>query len=137
MTRSVTFALANGTHKISGATIVFEPSTFDGSPGTRKNIVLSLDEETETKIREWEAAIDPDKLSSAITNYGLRCKICIDTARVWDGTTIAEMPETLKGKTANILLTLSGIWTTKKQSGLSLSVTDMEFCECTAESPFV
>ena len=61
----------------------------------------------------------------------------MDTARVWGGTNIAEMPETLKGKTANIVISLSGIWTTKKQSGLSLSVTDMEFCECTVESPFV
>lgn len=135
--KSVTFTPANKTLIVPRATIVFEPSTFDGSPGTRRNIVLAVDEETELKIREWEAEIDADKLSSAITNYGMRAKICMDTARAWDGKNLTELPETMKGKTANVMVSLSGIWASKKQAGLSLTVTDLEFCECIVESPFV
>ena len=137
MAKSVSFSPAQGTALIRGATILFEPSNFDENNNPRKNIVLAVDEETIETVRAWEEQIDSDKLSSNISKYSLRAQICMDTVRARDGKNLTELPETMKGKTANVMVSLSGIWASKKQAGLSLTVTDLEFCECIVESPFV
>ena len=85
MAKSVSFSPAQGTVLIRGATILFEPSNFDENNNPRKNIVLAVDEETIETVRAWEEQIDSDKLSSNISKYGLRAKICMDTVRAWEG----------------------------------------------------
>ena len=136
MAKSVSFSPAQGTVLIRGATILFEPSNFDENNNPRKNIVLAVDEETIETVRAWEAQIDSDKLSSNISKYGLRAKICMDTVRAWEGKKRAQLPDTLKDQSANVLLLLTGIWNSKRQSGLSLNVTDIEFIDKPVESPF-
>ena len=136
MAKSVSFSPAQGTVLIRGATILFEPSNFDENSNPRKNIVLAVDEETIETVRAWEEQIDSDKLSSNISKYGLRAKICMDTVRAWEGKKRTQLPDTLKDQTANVLLLLTGIWNSKRQSGLSLNVTDIEFIDKPIESPF-
>ena len=137
MAKSVSFSPAQGTLLVRNAKVLFEPSTFDGTQGSRRNIVLGVDEETTNSIQEWEKQIDADRLCSNISQYGLRAKICMDTVRAWDGKTPTQLPGTLKDKTVNAVIVLKGIWLSKKQSGLSLSVTDIEVAETLVESPFI
>ena len=100
------------------------------------NIVLAVGEETINTVRAWEDQIDSDKLSSNISKYGPRAQICMDTVRAWKGKQRSQLPDTLKDQTANVLLLLAGIWNRKRQSGLSLHVTDIEFIDKPIESPF-
>ena len=86
MAKSVSFTPASGSLLIHAAKVLFEPSNFDGAQGSRQNIVLAVDEETTKTIHEWEKQVDPDKLCSNISQYGLRAKICMDTVRAWEGT---------------------------------------------------
>ena len=137
MAKSVSFSPAQGTLLVRGAKVLFEPSTFDGTQGSRRNIVLGVDEETTNTVRTWEEQVDPERLCSNISQYGLRAKICMDTIRAWEGKTPTTLPDTLKDKTVNLVLVLKGIWLSKKQSGLSLAVTDIEVTETLVESPFV
>ena len=136
MAKSVSFSPAQGTLLVRGAKVLFEPNTFDGTQASRRNIVLGVDEETINSVRAWEEQVDPGRLCSNISQYGLRAKICMDTVRAWEGKTPSVLPETLKDQTVNLVLVLKGIWISKKQSGLSLSVTDIEVVETTVESPF-
>ena len=136
MAKSVSFSPAQGSLLVRNVKILFEPSNFDGTQGSRRNIVLGIDEETADAVKRWEEQIDPDKLCSNISQYGLRAKICFDTVRAWEGKNPTQLPETLKDKTVNVVLLLKGIWSSKKQSGLSLAVTDIEVTEDAIESPF-
>ena len=83
MARAVSFTQAGGNLTIQNARVVFEPNAYDDSDCPRKNIVLEVDDNTTGTIREWEADLDPSKLVSAISQYGMRCKIQTDTVRVW------------------------------------------------------
>ena len=58
------------------------------------------------------------------------------TVRAWEGKKRTQLPDTLKDQTANVLLLLTGIWNSKRQSGLSLNVSDIEFIDKPVESPF-
>ena len=128
MARAVSFTQAGGKLTIQNARVVFEPSAYDDSDCPRKNIVLEVDDNTKETIREWEADLDPSKLVSAISQYGMRCKIQTDTVRVWsDDGKPQEMPPTIRSRHANAIVQLSGVWHTKKQSGLSMQLTDIEF----------
>ena len=60
----------------------------------------------------------------------------METVRVWKGHTLIEMPQTLRG-TADVLMALTGTWSTKHQSGLCLHVTDIEPVQEQLKSPFI
>ena len=92
-----------------------------------ENIVLEVDEATQETIRVWEAVVDPNKLVSALSQYGMRCKLQTDKVRVWSDGRLAPLPSGIRNRHANAIVRLTGIWHTKKQSGLSLQLTDIEF----------
>ena len=78
MAKAVTYTSASGQLTIYNARIVFEPSSYDGSEQTRRNAVLAIDEKTIDEIQAWETQIDKNRLSSALSQYGLRVKIHMD-----------------------------------------------------------
>ena len=126
MAKAVTYTSASGQLTIYNARIVFEPSSYDGSEQTRRNAVLAIDEKTIDEIQTWETQIDKNRLSSALSQYGLRVKIHMDQVRMWQNQELCEMPTVLKNKQVNAIISLGGIWHTKKSSGLQLNLTDFE-----------
>ena len=104
---------------------------------SKKNIVLEVDDTTNETVREWEADIDSNKLVSALSQFGMRCKVQTDTVRVWSDGKPETMPTGIRNRHANAVVQLTGIWHTKKQSGLSMQLTDIEFVkEPDATYPF-
>ena len=137
MARAVSFTQASGELNIRSARVVFEPNAYQDDECPRKNIVLEVDEATQETIRVWEADVDPNKLVSALSQYGMRCKLQIDKVRVWSNGGLAQLPSGLRNRHAHAIVRLTGIWHTKKQSGLSLQLTDIEFVtEQDAVCPF-
>ena len=127
MARFVSFTQAGGELTIRNARVVFGPSAYDDSECPRKNIMLEIDDTTKETVREWEADIDSNKLVSALSQFGLRCKLQTDTIRVWRDGKPETMPTGIRNRHANAVVQLTGIWHTKKQSGLSMQLTDIEF----------
>ena len=68
-----------------------------------------------------------------MTQYGLRAKI--SDPNVWQGGEQTSMPATVRNRRVNAVLVMGGIWHTKKQDGLCLQVTDLEFLEDAAPPP--
>ena len=137
MARTVSFTQASGELNIRSARIVFEPNAYQDDDCPRKNIVLEVDESTQETIRVWEAVVDPNKLVSALSQYGMRCKLQTDKVRVWSDGRLAPLPSGIHNRHAHAIVRLTGIWHTKKQSGLSLQLTDIEFVpEQDAAYPF-
>ena len=135
MSRAVTVSSASGTIVIRDAKIMFEPSSYDGTATAKKNLVLQVDDATIDIVHDWESPIDQGRLASALTQYGLRAKIT--DPKVWQDEEQTTMPATVKNRRVNAVLVLSGIWHTKKQDGLCLQVTDLEFLEDAApQYPF-
>ena len=135
MSSAVTVSPASGTIVIRDAKIMFEPSSYDGTATTKKNLVLQVDDATIDIVHDWESQIDQGRLVSAMTQYGLRAKIT--DPNVWQDEEQTTMPATVKHRRVNAVLVLSGIWHTKKQDGLCLQVTDLEFLEDAApQYPF-
>ena len=67
----------------------------------------------------------------------MRCKLPTDKVRVWSNGGLAQRPSGLRNRQANAVVRLAGIWHTKKQSGLPLQLTDIEFVkEQDAVHPF-
>ena len=126
MAKAVSYTSASGQLTIYNARIVFEPSSYDGSEQTRRNAVLAIDEKTIDEIQTWETQIDKNRLSSALSQYGLRVKIHMDQVRMWQNQELCEMPTVLKNRHVNAIISLGGIWHTKKASGLQLNLTDFE-----------
>ena len=126
MATAITYTSASGQLTIHSARIVFEPSSYDGSEQTRRNAVLAIDEKTIDEIQAWETQIDKNRLSSALSQYGLRVKIHMDQVRMWQNQELCEMPTVLKNRHVNAIISLGGIWHTKKSSGLQLNLTDFE-----------
>ena len=126
MAKAVTYTSASGQLTIYNARIVFEPSSYDGSEQTRRNAVLAIDEKTIDEIQAWETQIDKNRLSSALSQYGLRVKIHMDQVRMWQDRELCEMPTVLKNRQVNAIISLGGIWHTKKSSGLQLNLADFE-----------
>lgn len=127
MSRAVTVSTASGNLIIRNARVVFEPSAYDNAEATRKNLVLSVDDATIDTIQGWESQIDNGRLSSALSQYGLRVKMVEPV--VWKDKQQVAMPPNLRNKQVNAAISLSGIWHTKKQDGLCLQVTDIEFLD--------
>ena len=128
MARAVSFTQAGGVLTIRNARVVFEPSAYDNdSECLRKNVVLEVDDTTKETVREWEADIDSNKLVSALSQFGMRCKVQTDTVRVWSDGKPDTMPTGIRNRHANAVVHLTGVWHTKKQSGLSMQLTDLEF----------
>ena len=137
MARAVSFTQAGGELKIQNARVVFEPSAYDDSECPRKNIILEIDGTTKETVRDWEADIDSNKLVSALSQFGMRCKVQTDTVRVWNDGKPETMPTGIRNRHANAVVQLTGIWHTKKQSGLSMQLTGIEFVkEPDATYPF-
>ena len=88
-------------------------------------------------VNEWESDIYSDRLCSALSANGLRAKVDIESVRVWAGKARTNLPDHIKGCTVNACISLGGIWNTKKQIGLSLTVMDIEFLDEEAHTPFV
>ena len=106
---------------------MFEPSAYDDDSGCpRKNIVIEVDYTTQETVREWEAYIDSNKLVSALSHFGMRCKLQTDTIRVWSDGNTETMPTGIRNRHAHAIVQLTGVWHTKKQSGLSIQLTDTE-----------
>ena len=126
MAKAVTYTSASGQLTVYNARIVVEPSNYDGSEQTRRNAVLAIDEKTVDEIQTWETQIDKNRLSSALSQYGLRVKIHMDQVIMWQDHELCEMPTVLKHKHVNAIISLGGIWHTKKSSGLQLNLTDFE-----------
>ena len=127
MARAVSFTQASGELRIRNARVVFEPSAYDDNDCPRKNIMLELDDTAKGTVREWEADIDSNKLVSALSQFGMRCKVQTDTVRVWNDGKPETMPTGIRNRHANAVVHLTGVWHTKKQSGLSMQLADLEF----------
>ena len=106
---------------------MFEPSLYDRTEGAKKRPVLAIDENTVDTIQSWEARIDKARLSSAISQFGLGAKL--GDPHVWADEQPTELPGSLRNRTVNAFIALNGIWHTKKQDGLSLHLTDIEFLD--------
>ena len=75
-----------------------------------------------------EADLDANKLVSALSQYGMRCKVQTNTVRVWsDDGKPQTLPPTIRNRHANATVQLSGVWHTQKQSGLSMQLMDIDF----------
>ena len=83
MAKAVTYTSASGQLTVYNARIVFEPSNYDGSEQTRRIAVLAIDEKTVDEIQSWETQVDKNRLSSALSQYGLRVKMHMDQVRAW------------------------------------------------------
>ena len=126
MAKAVTYTSASGQLIVHNARIVFEHSSYDGSEQTRRNVVLAIDEKTIDEIQSWETQVDKNRLSSALSQYGLRVKMHMDQVRVWQDQELCDMPAVLKNRHVNAVISLGGIWHTKKSRGLQLSMTDLQ-----------
>ena len=129
MARAVSFTQAGGELNVRNARIVFEPNAYDDSDCLRKNIVLEVDDITQETIRDWEADLDASNFVPALSQYGMRCTIQTDTVRVWSDSKPQTMPSTIRNRHANAIVQLTGVWHTKKQSGLPMQLTDNEFVQ--------
>ena len=127
MARSITFTQANGQLIIHNAKVMFELSTYDNTESARQNLVLAVDDSYIAAVRDWESEIDPGRLSSSLSQYGLRTKVSMPS--VWRNGELVDMPNTIRGRSVNVKISLSGVWHTKKQDGLCLLATDIEFLE--------
>ena len=137
MARAVSFTQDGGELTIRNARVVFEQSAYDDNGCPRENIILEIDDTTKETVRDWEADIDSNKLVSALSQFGMRCKVQTDTVRVWSDGKPETMPTGIRNRHANAVVQLTGIWHTKKQSGLSMQLTDIEFVkEPDATYPF-
>ena len=135
MAKSVTFTKASGALIEGNVGIPFEPKSFDGD-GPKRKIVLDLAPAAIDQIAEWESQIEPQRLSSCISEHGVRARINMDTVRTWQGARPVSLPPELRQTTANIALELKGIRNTKHQSGLCLHLTDIEPIEAKRQTPF-
>ena len=127
MSRAVSVSSASGILVIRNARVIFEPSAYDNAEVARKNLVLSVDDPAIDTIQGWESPIDSGRLSSALSQYGLRVKMVEPV--VWKDKQQIAMPLTLRSKQVNVAISLNGIWHTKKQDGLCLQVTDIELLD--------
>ena len=116
MARSITFTQANGQLIIRNAKVMFELSTYDNTEAARQNLVLAVDDSPIAAVRNWESEIDPGRLSSSLSQYGLRVKVT--TPNVWRNRELVDMPPIIRGRSVNVTISLSGVWHTKKQDGL-------------------
>ena len=137
MARSVTYTQAKCTLLLTEVRVPFERACFDGSDKPRKSIVFEIDDEATRVVNEWESDIDSDRLCSALSTNGSRAKVDIATVRVWAGKARTNLPDHIKGCTVNACISLGGIWNTKKQIGLSLTVTDLDVLDEEGQTPFV
>ena len=96
MAKAVTYTSASGKLIVHNDRNVFESSSYDGSEQTRGNVVLAIDEKTIDEIQSWETQVDKNRLSSALSQYGLRVKMHMDQVRVWQDQELCEMPAVLK-----------------------------------------
>ena len=127
MARSITFTQANGQLIIHNAKVMFELSTHDNTEAARQNLVLAVDDSYIEAVQNWESVIDPGRISSSLSQYGLRTKVSMPN--VWRNGELVDMPLTIRGRSVNVKISLSGVWHTKKQDGLCLLATDIEFLE--------
>ena len=134
MAKSVSFTKASGVLIESKVFIPFEPRSFEGD-GPKRKIVLELAPKAVATVAEWESQIEASRLSTCITEHGVRARINMDNVRTWAGAVPASLPP-LRQTTANVALVLKGIWNTKHQSGLCLHLTDIEPLEVERQSPF-
>ena len=126
MARAVSFTQAGGERTIRNSRVVFEPSAYGDSECLRTNIVLEVDATTKETVLEWEADIDSNKPVPALCQLGMRCKLQADKVRVWSDGKQETMPSGIRTRHANAIVHLTGVWHTKKQSGLSMQLTDLE-----------
>ena len=57
----------------------------------------------------------------------MRCKLQTDKVRVWSNGGLEPLPSGIRNRHAHAVVQLTGVSHTKKQSGLSLQLTDIEF----------
>ena len=106
MAKAVTYTSASGKLSIYNARIVFEPSSYDGSEQTRRNAVLAIDEKTIDEIQSWETQVDKNRLSSALSQYGLRVKMLMDQVRAGQDQEMCEVPTVLNNRHVNAMVSL-------------------------------
>ena len=126
--------------------IVYEPSVYNGTGlEERKNIVLTIDEDTAKKIEELErwtrlqAGVSEDKWNSCVKRAdGPRLKAKINVAGSKrcdfvgpDG--VREPPAELRGRTATVALLVRGIYMQRSAAGLMVDVVAMKYGEATRE----
>ena len=142
MTRNaaVNVTPASGTLMVTGARVVFEPTSYDGSESSRVNFVLEVKESELQVIRSWEETLYEPGVNktacSALTVNGLEVKINRDNVRCWGDRKRVPLPEQLKDKACNAIIQWTGTWETKNQTGLCLKATDIEVVEQEIEYPF-
>ena len=125
-TESVNFSPASGELVLSSTRICFEPTAYGDTESTRRSIVFEVDEASKAAVKLWESELDPEKLTSAITKYGLRAKVDMAAVRFWCNRQPDLPPQTLKGKACRAMLQLRGSWSTQAACGITLVVTDLE-----------
>ena len=125
-TANVSFTPAKGELVLNNARICFEPTAYGGAETTRRSIVFGVDEDSTAVVELWERELDPDKLTSVITQYGIRAKVDMATVRFWRDRQPDLPPQTLKGKVCRAKLQLRSTWRTDTACGLMLVVTDLE-----------
>ena len=97
---------------------------------------MVIDEDSKAVVELWERELDPDKLTSAITPYGLRAKIDMATVRFWRDRQPDLPPQALKGKVCRAMLQLRGTWRTETTCGITFAVTDIELLTEEPTYPF-
>ena len=117
MARSVTYTQTKGALLLKDVPVPFEPACVDGSDKPRKSIVFEIDDEATRVVNEWESDIDSDRLCSALSANGLRAKVDIESVRVWAGKARTNLPDHIKGCTANACISLGGYGTQRNKAG--------------------
>ena len=135
-TSSVSFTPASGELALGSTRICFGPTAYGGTESTRRSIVFDVDETSKAVVELWERELDPDKLTSAITAYGLRAKVDMAAVRFWRDRQPDLPPQTLKGKACKAMLQLRGNWRTDTACGITLDVTDLEILAQEPAYPF-
>ena len=92
------------------AKVMFELSTYDNTESARQILVLDVDDAPIAAVRNWESEIDPGRLSSSLSQYGLRVKVT--ALNVWRNGELVDMPPNIRGRLVNVKVSFSGVWHT-------------------------
>ena len=137
---NVTFTscICNGkplTLRLDDACIQYEPSVFGGDgTETRKNLVLTVSDDTRQKIEAMEANLPRTSLPmtriSCLKENNIKCKIDMTKVRCFDAArNPIEQPLKWRGLICNAQLCVNGKWQTANSVGLSISCTDLQILE--------
>ena len=114
--------------RMTNVQVIYEPSVYGGDgTETRRNIVFSGTPEALHRVKTLETPMDPSRLCSCIKGDALKCKINVDTVRVYDlQSVLIDAPDTWRGLSVNAIVTIKGTWSTKAHTGLCIEVQSIQ-----------